>query len=76
MRLILGIFTTEGINSKEAKLKLAEVRKVAQKFGKEVANSIPISPPCKPIYGTDTNIRLRMENYGNLLILVLPFSKV
>ena len=40
--VIFWAFTTEGINSKEAKLKLAEVRKIAQKFGKEVANSIPL----------------------------------
>jgi len=34
-------FSTEGLTDKEAKLKLAAVRKIAARYGAEVANSIP-----------------------------------
>lgn len=36
-----GHFTTEGLTATEARLKLAHVRAIAQKYGAEVANSIP-----------------------------------
>ena len=70
-----GHFTTEGVNTKEAKLKLAEARSIAQKYGKEVANSIPLylhaSPfmDLTPILGPNGELWKPTHS-------VLPFSKV
>ena len=70
-----GHFTSEGINNKEAKIKLAEARSIARKYGKEVANSIPIflhaNPfmPLTPILGPNGELWKPTHS-------VLPFSKV
>ena len=70
-----GHFTTEGINSKEAKLKLAEVRKVAQKFGKEVANSIPLYLHANPFMELTPILGPNGELWKPTHS-VLPFSRV
>ena len=70
-----GHFTTEGVNTKEAKLKLSEARSIAQKYGKEVANSIPLylhaSPfmDLTPILGPNGELWKPTHS-------VLPFSRV
>ncbi len=70
-----GHFTSEGINNKEAKIKLAEARSIARKYGKEVANSIPIflhaNPfmPLTPILGPNGELWKPTHS-------ILPFSKV
>ena len=70
-----GHFTTEGINAKEAKIKLAEVRKVAQKYGKEVANSIPVFLHANPFMELTPILGPNGELWKPTHS-VLPFSKV
>ncbi len=70
-----GHFTTEGIHSKEAKLKLAEVRKVAQKYGKEVANSIPLYLHANPFMELTPILGPNGELWKPTHS-VLPFSRV
>ncbi len=68
-------FSTEGVNNAEAKQKLAAVRRVASRYGAEVANSIPTyfnaSPfmELTPILGP--NGERWKPTHG-----ILPFSKV
>jgi len=70
-----GHFTTEGINTKEAKIKLAEVRKIAQKHGKEVANSIPVYLHANPFMELTPILGPNGELWKPTHS-VLPFSKV
>lgn len=44
----LSHFTTEGVNKTEAKIKLAVVRKIAARYGVEVANSVPVMIRAEP----------------------------
>ena len=70
-----GHFSSEGINDKEAKIKLAAARSIARKYGKEVANSIPVyfhaNPfmPLTPILGPNGELWKPTHS-------ILPFSKV
>jgi|TARA_B100001013_G_C24540031_1_gene414260 D-lactate dehydrogenase (cytochrome) len=70
-----GHFTTEGINAKEAKIKLAEVRKIAQQFGKEVANSIPLYLHASPFMELTPILGPNGERWKPTHS-VLPFSRV
>ena len=70
-----GHFTTEGINAKEAKMKLAEVRRVAQKYGGEVANSIPLYLHANPFMELTPILGPNGELWKPTHS-VLPFSKV
>ncbi|GIT34026.1 MAG: hypothetical protein Ct9H300mP4_03450 [Gammaproteobacteria bacterium] len=69
-----GHFTSEGINNKEAKIKLAEARSIARKYGKEVANSIPIFLHANPFMPL-TLFWVRMESFGNLPTVSCLFLK-
>ncbi|MBT3993803.1 MAG: FAD-binding oxidoreductase [Gammaproteobacteria bacterium] len=70
-----GHFTTEGINNKEAKIKIAEARRIAQKYGKEVANSIPVYLHANPFMELTPILGPNGERWKPTHG-VLPFSKV
>ncbi|MGI9309093.1 MAG: FAD-binding oxidoreductase, partial [Gammaproteobacteria bacterium] len=68
-------FSTEGLSNVEAKAKLAEVRKIAQAYGAEVANSIPTFFNAEPFMQLlpilGPNGELWKPTHG-----ILPFSRV
>jgi len=68
-------FSTEGVNDSEAKSKLVEVRKIASKYGAEVANSIPTFFNAEPFMQMlpilGPNGELWKPTHG-----VMPFSKL
>ncbi len=70
-----GHFTTEGINNKEAKIKLAEARSIAQNYGKEVANSIPLFLHASPFMELTPILGPNGERWKPTHS-VLPFSRV
>ena len=71
----LAHFTTEGVDTTEAKAKLARVRKIASRYGAEVANTVPTiiraTPfmPLKPMVGP--NGERWKPTHG-----ILPFSSL
>ena len=70
-----GHFAAEGINNKEAKIKLALARSIARKYGKEVANSIPIYLHANPFMEMTPILGPNGERWKPTHS-VLPFSKV
>ena len=70
-----GHFAAEGINNKDAKIKLALARSIARKYGKEVANSIPIYLHANPFMELTPILGPNGERWKPTHS-VLPFSKV
>jgi len=70
-----GHFAAEGINNKDAKIKLALARSIARKYGKEVANSIPVYLHANPFMQLTPILGPNGERWKPTHS-VLPFSKV
>jgi FAD/FMN-containing dehydrogenase len=68
-------FSTEGVTNAEARLKLAHVRKIAARYGAEVANSIPTFFHAEPFMQLTPILGPNGERWKPTHG-VLPFSKV